>query len=273
MAIAFNRSRDALAKIRRHSGRCLVVHYACQSLYDDRESLSPSISNIVVKDWDNDQTVSFAAHLVAEKMHIAKDDIESRFLEIETKLLEDFYSFVQNHSGDIWLHWNMINIHYGFETLAHRYYVLTGRNAPSIDIDSRINIAAILFGVYGEKYVGIPHMQKLMEVNGGIRRDFVLGKDEVELFRQKEYARLHASTVCKVKFFSDVVELTLDKKLKTTRSTAIVKMERSVDGVTAKSIGLASSAYAIIDIGGKGLSYLAHHGWFTLIGIAASAGT
>lgn len=167
----------------------------------------------------------------------------------------------------------MVNIHYGFETLAHRYYVLTGRNAPSIDIGNRINIAAILFGLYGENYVGTPHMQKLMEVNGGIRRDFVLGKDEVELFRQKEYARLHASTVCKVKFFSDVVELTLDKKLKTTRSTTLVKMERSVDGVAAKTVGLASSAYAVIDIGGKAIDYLAHHGWFSVFGIAANAAT
>lgn len=259
MAIAFNRSREALAKIRRNSGRCLVIHYACQSLYDDRESLSPSISNIVVKDWENDQTVSFAAHLVAEKMHIEKDDIHDRFIEIETRLLEEFYNFVQSHSGDLWLHWNMINIHYGFETLAHRYYILTGRNAPSIDIDNRINIAAILFGIYGDKYVGTPHMQKLMEINGGIRRDFVLGKEEVELFRQKEYARLHASTVCKVKFFSDVVELTLDKRLKTSTSTALVKIERSVDGVAAKLIGLAASIYAIVDIGGKTVAYFLNY--------------
>jgi hypothetical protein len=104
MAIAFNRSREALAKVRRNSGRCLVVHYACQSLYDDRDSLSPSISNIVVKNWENDQTVSFAAHLAAEKMHIEKDEIESRFLEIETRLLEDFFIFVQSHSGNLWLH-------------------------------------------------------------------------------------------------------------------------------------------------------------------------
>ena len=127
MAIAYKRAKDELDKIKRHRSKCLVIHYACQSLYDDREGLSPSISNIVVKNWDNDQTVSFAAHLVAEKLHIAKDDITSRFAEIETRLLEDFYGFVQSHNGDLWLHWNMTNIHYGFETLAHRFYILTNR--------------------------------------------------------------------------------------------------------------------------------------------------
>ena len=238
-----------MRKIKRHSGRCLIIHYACQSLYDDREGLSPSISNIVVKTYENDQTVSFAAHLVAEKMHIPKEDIVAKFDEIETKLLEDFYGFVQGHLGDIWLHWNMINIHYGFEMLAHRYYVLTGKNAPSIDIDNRINIGGTLQGLYGEKYVGTPHMLKLMELNGGVRRDFVLGKDEVELFGEGEFARLHASTACKVRFFSDTVDLIIDRKLKTEKSGLLVKIESASDGVTAKVIGIAASVYALITLG------------------------
>lgn len=41
----------------------------------------------------------------------------------------------------------MINIQYAFETLAHRYHVLTGKNPPQIDIDNRINIAALLDGL------------------------------------------------------------------------------------------------------------------------------
>ncbi|MEA3043491.1 MAG: hypothetical protein QOH47_1329 [Sphingomonadales bacterium] len=260
MAIAFNRAREALEKIRRHRKRCLLIHYACQSLYDDREGLSPSVSSIVVKNFDNDQTVSFAAHLVAEKLHIDKADIVQRFAEIETTLLEDFYEFVKGHSGDLWIHWNMVNIHYGFETLAHRYYVLTGRNAPSIDVDNRINLAGVLQGIYGEDYVGIPHMQKLMEANGGPRRDFVLGKDEVELFRQGEYARLLASTSSKVRFFSEVVELALDRQLKTEKARLYVRAHRATDGLVAKLIGLAAAIYAIADLGGKAISYLSGHG-------------
>lgn len=142
----------------------------------------------------------------------------------------------------------MVNIHYGFETLAHRYYVLTGKNAPSIDVDNRFNLAGILEGVYGEHYVSTPHMQKLMIANGGTRRDFVLGKDEVELFKQGEYARLHASTTCKVRLFSDFLDLTLDRKLRTERARIYVKIERATDGLIAKLIGLAASVYAIIDI-------------------------
>lgn len=214
-----------------------------------------------MKSFANDQTVSFAAHLVAERLHIPKSDIVARFDEIERGLLEEFYQFVQGHTGDLWVHWNMANIHYGFETLAHRYYILTGRNAPSIDMDNRINLADLLQSIYGRDYVSTPHMQKLMEVNGGIRRDFVLGKDEVDLFKQGEYARLHASTTCKVKFFSDVLELAIDRKLKTQRARLYVRAERAMDGLAAKVVGLAASVYAVVDLGGKALRYAGAQHW------------
>lgn len=248
MGISFKRAQEALGKIKRHKEKALVIHYACQSLYDDRDGLSPRVANIVVKDFANDQTVSFATHLTAEKLHIDKAEIENHFDDIETQLLQDFYAFVQNHSGSLWLHWNMTNIQYGFDTLAHRHFILTGKNAPGIDIDNRINIAGILNGLYGENYVGNPHMPKLMELNGGVRRDFVPGVEEVELFKDKEYARLHASTVAKVKFFCDVVELVIDRKLKVQRPNLYTKIDRATEGLIAKLVGLAAALYTIVDL-------------------------
>jgi hypothetical protein len=255
VAISFNRAREAVAKIRRHQDKCVVIHYSCQSLYDDKAGLSPSIANIVIKDLSNDQTVSFAAHIIAEKLHIPKDEITKNFDTIEAALLEEFYDFVRNHSGSLWLHWNMTNIQYGFETLSHRYSVLTKKNSPNIDVDSRINIASILFGLYGEKYVSVPHMPKLMTLNGGVRRDFIAGIDEVEVFKAGEYARLHASTLSKVKFFSDVVELILDGKLKTENHNLYARMERGADSLIAKLLGLAGVAYTLFDAFTKGAHY------------------
>lgn len=249
MAISFKRAREAVARIRRHTDRCLVIHYSCQSLYDDREGLSPRIASIVVKNFPNDQTVSFALHLTAEKLHIAKTDIEVKFDEIERKMLEEFYEFVQAHSGHLWLHWNMINIQFGFETLAHRFYVLTGKNAPTIEIDNRINIAEILYGLYGDKYVPVPHMQNLMMLNWGeLRRDFVSGAQEVEVFKQKEYARLHASTVSKVRFFTNVIERILDRKLKVERPSWYVRLEQWMDHPAAKVAALAAAVWTLVSI-------------------------
>lgn len=259
MGIAFNRAIAAIAKIRRNSDKCLIIHYACQSLYDDREGLSPSVSNIAFKDFNNDQTVSFAAHFIAERKGIPKEQVRERFPEIEQALLEDFFEFVRNHNDAIWLHWNMTNMQFGFEMLAHRYNVLTGKTAPVIDIDSRINIADILWGRYGENYVSVPHMPKLMALNGGARRDFVQGAEEVELFKAGEYARLHASTVSKVKFFSDVVERVLDRKLKTESSNWYVRIERRMDGLTAKIIALLAGLYTIGDLTMKAVAAFSHH--------------
>jgi hypothetical protein len=249
MAISFRRAREAVARIRRHSDQCLIVHYSCQSFYDDREGLSPRIASIVVKNFSNDQTISFAINFTAEQLHIAKADIDSRLDEIETRMLENFYSTVREKVGHLWLHWNMINIQYGFETLAHRYYVLTGKNAPQIDIDNRINIAEILNGLYGHSYVKDPHMENLMLLNwGALKRDFVPGKEEIQLFKQKEYARLHASTVSKVRLFSDITERILDRKLKTEQATLYVRMERWLDHPYAKVVALLAALWTIISI-------------------------
>ncbi len=253
MGIWSKKSAEAIHRIREHRKRCLIIHYGCQSLYDDREGLSPRISNIVVRDLDNEQTFSFAIHLVAEKMKISRDNVVGKFDEIESKLLEEFFQFVRDHPGNLWLHWNMINLQYGFETLAHRYSVLTDRNAPGIEMDNRINIASVIRGKYGENYVGVPHMSNLMSVNGGIKKDFVVGKDEVELFKASEFAKLHASTIAKVGFFSDVIHLVLDGKLKTQRSNFLIKIERATDHAIAKLVGLGSAIYAFIDLGLKAI--------------------
>lgn len=128
------------------------------------------------------------------------------------------------------------------------YFVLTGKAAPSIDIDNRINIAGILQGLYGPNYVSVPHMPKLMELNGGTRKDFIPGAEEVALFAAGEFARLHASTVSKVRFFSDVVELILDRKLKTQNANAYIRVERVMDSLVAKVIGVAAAIFTLVDL-------------------------
>jgi len=253
MGIGYAKSREALDRIKRHRKNCLIIHYACQSLFDDKEGHSPRIANIVVADYENNQTASFAIHMMAEKSGVAKADIGANFDKVERLLLEEFYEFVRNHPGNIWVHWNMKNLVFGFEVLAHRYGVLTGKNAPSVDIDNRINLAELLIGRYGEGYADVPHIPKLMELNGGIRRDFVPGKEEVDLFDREEFSRLHSSTVSKVSFFRDVMDLVIDNKLKVKTLRIYDKIDRGLDHVAAKIIGVLASLYTIIDLALKAL--------------------
>lgn len=253
MAIAFRKADEALQRIKKHRKRCLIVHYACQSLYDDKDTHSPRIANIVVKDYDSDQTFSFALYLVAEKLSVPKADITARMDDIEKRLLEEFFEFVRQHPGNIWLHWNMSNLVYGFETLAHRYSVLTGKNAPSIEMENRINLAEVIYGRYGPNYSSVPHIPALMELNGGIKRDFVPGAEEIHLFEQQEFARLHSSTMAKVSFFREVTDKLLDRKLKTQGAGWYVRMERLTDHVAAKIVGVLASIYALVDLVGKAI--------------------
>ena len=248
MGVAYAKAQEALSRIKKHRKNCLIIHYACQSLFDDKEGHSPRIANIVVADYDNNQTTSFAIHMMAEKLGIVKGDISENFDAIEKLLLEEFYEFVRNHPGNVWVHWNMKNLVFGFEVLAHRYGVLTSKNAPSIDIDNRINLAELLIGRYGENYADVPHIPKLMELNGGIRRDFVAGKDEVDLFDREEFARLHSSTVSKVSFFRDVLDLVIDNRLTVRTLGWYDKADRALDHVAAKIIGILASIYALVDL-------------------------
>jgi hypothetical protein len=78
MGIWSKKAAESLFRIKKHRKNCLIVHYACQSLYDDKEGLSPRISNIVVRDLENEQTFSFAIHLVAERIRTAKSEISKK---------------------------------------------------------------------------------------------------------------------------------------------------------------------------------------------------
>lgn len=45
-------------------------------------------------------------------------------------------------------------------------------------------------------------MLSLMDQNGGRHRDFLGGKEEVEAFENKEFLRMHTSTLSKVGFLA-----------------------------------------------------------------------
>jgi len=92
-------------------------------------------------------------------------------------------------------------------------------------------------------------MENLMLLNWGeLKRDFVAGKEEIELFKQKEYARLHASTVSKVRLFSEIVERILDHKLKTEQATFYIRMEQSLEHPYAKVVALLAALWTIVSI-------------------------
>jgi hypothetical protein len=65
-----------------------IIHYSSQSLYDvDSEGHSPRITSIAAMHFATRQTTSFSVHAVADLLKIGKDEIESRYNDIEKEML------------------------------------------------------------------------------------------------------------------------------------------------------------------------------------------
>lgn len=241
-------STDFFSQIKRNPENFYIVHYSCQSLNDDNEALSPRITSIGVTHFATEQTVSFSTHAIAEEMGIAREDVQRNFDRVEEKLLRDFYGFVRDRRDKFWVHWNMRNLAYGFEHLEHRYRVLGGADAAVIPVERRINLNDMLARKYGSDYAGHPKMKNLMEMNGGVHRNFLTGEEELQAFRNNEFIRMHNSTLCKLGFFSSSIKKAVAGKLKTASRGFGIMLDRIFESRIAKFIGLASSAFAVMAV-------------------------
>lgn len=244
--MAISNSREFLKKLKSDPEYFYIIHYSCQSLYDDNKDLSPSITSIAVTFFGTQQTVSFSTHAVAEELGIDRDSVAQKFSDIERNLLERFYDFACERRDKYWIHWNMRNLTYGFEHLEHRYRVLTKKSPCVIPVERRINLNDMLTDRYGSDYVSHDRMPNLMNLNGGIHKNFLSGPEEVEAFKNNEFIKLHSSTLCKIGFFHSVVNKLMRGKLCTNSKGWGVWLDRSFESRSAKMIGPIGSITGII---------------------------
>lgn len=199
------RARDQLTTLFDRADQVLIIHYSCESFYDRPDGASPRITSIAIRNLDSGQTTSFSIHQMAERQTVSKDAIEQQYDDLERLMLNDFYEYVRLHGSHTWLHWNMRDINYGFQALAHRYRVLGGQ---PIDIyDSKlVDLSRLLYTIYGAAYIGHPRLQKLLEKNHMTHQDMLPGAEEAAAFDRKEYVKLHQSTLRKVDTFETIAE-------------------------------------------------------------------
>jgi hypothetical protein len=241
-------TRSELKQLAENQNSLLVIHYSCQNLNDNNEGYSPRITSIAVFHVASQTMHSFSIHLIAEVKKIDRDDIHHHYNDLEAVMLDDFYKFVQEHQDHSWLHWNMSNINFGFETLEHRYRVLTDKAPPKIADANRHNLSSLVSGVYGSNYVDHPKMPNLMDLNGGKSRDFLTGAEEVQAFDRKEYIKLHKSTMSKVYFFNSVFHKLVKRKLKTARSNWKERINRGLESTPVKIIAFIAVLFAIFQL-------------------------
>jgi hypothetical protein len=234
-----------IREVKAHPENFYVIHYSCQSLYDDNEALSPRITSIAVTHFATEQTVSFSTHAVAEELGIARENVKDRFDEVELDLLKAFYAFIRDRRDKYWVHWNMRNLTFGFEHLEHRYRALGGKDAPVIPVERRLNLNDLLAERYGGGYAAHPKMKSLMELNGGIHRHFLTGEEEVQAFQNNDFIRMHNSTLSKIGFLHSVMRKLVRGKLRTASRGFGVALDKLFESRTAKTIGLIATVVTI----------------------------
>ena len=237
--------REVLQHLKQHESQLLTIHYSCQSLGDGNEGLSPRITSIAVLHLASSSMHSFSIHLIAEVRKVKREEIHDHYDDLEKQMLVEFFDFVKSHQDALWVHWNMSNINYGFEALAHRYKVLSGNDAPQVADSKRFNFSTLILAIYGRNCVDDPRMVNLMQLNGGRHRDLLTGVEEVEAFKAKEYIKLHKSTMCKVYWFQSMYFKLQARKIKTARTNFWNRVSEFMEKPAVKLLGFISVLYAL----------------------------
>ncbi|MEQ7050715.1 hypothetical protein ABN764_08610 [Paenibacillaceae sp. P-4] len=210
-------AKETLVRLVSNPVQTLIIHYSCESFYDIPDGKSPRITSIAVRFYGTGQTVSFSIHKAAELKGTTLSNIEQDYDLFEKDMLNEYFKFVKTHKDYFWVHWNMRDINYGFEAINHRFSVLKGK--PEIIPDShKIDLSKILQELYGSLYIGHPRLENILDFNGIHRKDFLTGKEEALAFENKEYVKLHQSTLRKVDVMQSLLERTAEDRLKTQSS-------------------------------------------------------
>ncbi len=248
--------KDILHRLRTAKDNILLIHYSCQNLGDRDDGLSPRIASIAVCNYTTSITKSFAIHLVAERRNISRELIRDNYDELEAELLSDFFEFVRDRLNCFWIHWNMSTSTYGFEALAHRYNVLTRKEAPEIDDVKKFNLIDLVCLKYGKNSIDDPKMKTLATLNGGPPRNWLDGHEEAENIDRSQFLRVNQSTIAKVYFFSELLTKLLDgKRIRTSHSSLAQKCDAMLEHPVAKLIGLLSAFITIYFAVQAGISH------------------
>lgn len=205
---------ERIDRIMEHPEDALIIHYSCESFYDREDGKTPRVTSIAVRNLESGQTESFSIHKIAEQQKIPFETIHERYDQLEKEMLEEYFKFLNENQGKTWVHWNMRDINYGFSALEHRYKALGG--TPFLLTEGKkFDLSRAMVFLYGIGYIGHPRLTKLMKKNNITSKDFLTGEKEAYSFENKEYVKLHQSTLRKADILANIFELAADGTIKT----------------------------------------------------------
>lgn len=216
------KSRALIEDLYKNSNRVYVVHYSCESFYENATGASIRVTSIAIRNLSSAQTKSWSLHKSAELLGVK--DIPGNLDQLEREMLDGYFSFLRNHGDCRFVHWNMRDENYGFYALEHRFRVLKGVPFELQD-DRKVDLARELISLYGRKYA--PHqdskgrkgrIMSLAELNQVTDEDAMTGKEEADAYLSGDYLKMHRSTLRKLDMFANFFDRTHHKKLKTKSS-------------------------------------------------------
>jgi len=209
------KAKELVDSFYEQNSHCLVIHYSCESFYDIKDGRTPRITSIAVRYLISAQTKSFSIHKIAEIKGIDFKQIDNNYDELEKEMLKEFFDFASMHSTFKWIHWNMRDINYGFEAIQYRATVLGIKKPFEVSDDKKFDLARILIDIYGKKYADHPRLVSILQQNNISSKNWLNGDEEAVAFENKEFVKLHQSTLAKVDVFESIIKLTAEGQLKT----------------------------------------------------------
>ena len=209
-----NKAKTIIDSLYSKQDNILAIHYSCESFYDIKDGRTPRITSIAIRYIQSGQTQSFSIHKIAEKTGIGFDKITDNYDQLEKSMLKEYFAFIKEHQHFKFVHWNMRNVNYGFQAIEHRYQVLGGKPFKLQDT-IKFDLARIIQARYSAKYAGHPRLPTLMDLNSMSKKNFLLGSEEAQAFENKEYVKLHQSTLRKVDIIDDILKRSAEGLLKT----------------------------------------------------------
>lgn len=208
---ARKKCRKQVDQIFNESVRTYIIHYSCQSFYDNPSGNSTRITSIAIRNLESGQTKSWSIYKSAE-LACKQDDIQANLDALEKSMLEGYFNFLRSNSDCTYLHWNMRDENYGFGALEHRFRVLGGE--PWVMPENcKFDVARALVTLYGLQYA--PHtspsgrkgrLMSIVETNRIADADGLEGAAEAAAFERGEYLKLHQSTLRKVDIMANVFD-------------------------------------------------------------------
>ncbi|MEA5425402.1 hypothetical protein [Arcicella lustrica] len=211
---------STLKKLTEDPNKVLFIHYSQSNTFDDDDygSISPIITSIVIKSLDGQIDQQFAIHFEADKADIPIDEIQNSYRDLELRILKAFNSFVKRHSDCNWIHWDMKNIHFGFEGIKHRYEKIFGNlnDFNEIPVNNKKNLFDIIEKIYGEKFVdGSDTLKSLMKCNSNNidNNAYLSSAVESTEFGRKNFVNVIKSVDLKVDFIKKATNKLIQRKL------------------------------------------------------------